>query len=45
VIARKLDKARRFVRQIEVCDRHAEVVAERERARGLEIVDGRGGWK
>jgi hypothetical protein len=38
---RKLDAADRFIRQIELCDLHAEVVALRERNRGLEIVDRR----
>jgi hypothetical protein len=32
VIARKLDAAGRFVRQIELCDRHIEIVAQRTRA-------------
>jgi hypothetical protein len=31
----------RPIRQIELCDRHAEVVIARERAHGLEILDGR----
>jgi len=31
-IARKIDKVGRFIRQIELCDRHAEIVAEREAA-------------
>ncbi len=38
-IARKLDKAGRLIRLIELCDRHAEVVAEHERDRGLEVED------
>jgi hypothetical protein len=36
-IARKMDAAGRFVRQIELCDEHALIVTERERARGLEV--------
>ena len=40
-IARKLDAVGGFIRQIELCDRHAEVVAERERGRGLKVVDER----
>jgi len=40
-IARKIDKVGRFIRQIELCDRHTEVVAERERRRGLKVVDER----
>jgi len=40
-IARMIDKVGRFIRQIELCDRHAEVVAERERGRGLNVVDER----
>jgi len=31
----------RPVRQIELCDRHAEIVTARERERGLEIFDRR----
>jgi hypothetical protein len=45
VIARKLDAPGRFIRKIELCDRHAEVVAKRERAKRLEIVNCRTGWK
>ena len=37
VILRKLDAAGRPIRQIELCDAHAEVVIGRERNRGLEI--------
>jgi len=40
-IARKLDAVGRFIRQIELCDRHAEVVSTRERGRGLRVVDER----
>ncbi len=36
-ITRKLDKAGRFIRHIQLCDSHAEFVAERERERGLEV--------
>jgi len=32
---RKVDAAGRPVRQIELCDRHAEIVIARERERGL----------
>jgi hypothetical protein len=41
IVLRKLDAAGRPVRQIELCDRHAETVIARERARGLEILDRR----
>ena len=41
IILRKLDAAGRPLRQIELCDRHAEVVIARERIRGLEILDRR----
>jgi hypothetical protein len=41
IVLRKIDAAGRPVRQIELCDRHAQVVIVRERARGLEIQDRR----
>jgi hypothetical protein len=41
IVLRKLDAAGRPVRQIELCDRHAEIVTVRERDRGLEILDRR----
>ena len=41
LIAEKIDAAGRYVRQIELCTRHAEVVVARERARGFEIQDRR----
>jgi hypothetical protein len=41
IVLRKLDAAGRPVRQIELCDRHAEMVIARERACGLEILDRR----
>jgi hypothetical protein len=41
IVLRKLDAAGRPVRQIELCDRHADVVIARERDRGLEIFDRR----
>ncbi len=41
LIAEKVDGAGRHVRQIELCPQHCEMVIERERARGLEICDGR----
>jgi hypothetical protein len=41
IVLRKLDAAGRPVRQIELCDRHAETVIARERAHGLEILDRR----
>ena len=41
IVLRKLDAAGRPVRQIELCDRHAEAVIARERERGLEILDRR----
>ena len=37
----RLDAAGRPVRQIELCDRHAEAVIARERMRGFEIFDRR----
>ncbi len=43
VIARKLDAAGRFIRQIELCDRHAKIIAARERKHGLQIDDRRRG--
>jgi hypothetical protein len=39
VVLRKVDAAGRPVRQIELGNRHAEVVIAREQARGLEILD------
>jgi hypothetical protein len=41
IVLRKIDAAGRPVRQIELCDRHAEAVIDRERQRGLEIFDAR----
>lgn len=41
LIAEKVDAAGRHVRQIELCDRHAEAVIARERERGFEIFDRR----
>lgn len=41
IVLRKIDAAGRPVRQIELCERHAQVVIARERARGLEIHDRR----
>jgi len=41
IVLRKVDAAGRPVRQIELCDRHAQVVISRERERGLEIFDRR----
>ena len=41
VVAEKVDSAGRHIRQIELCDRHTEVVIVRERKRGLEIHDRR----
>src|SRR5208282_1271438 len=41
LIAEKVDRAGRHVRQIELCALHCETVIERERARGLEICDRR----
>jgi hypothetical protein len=41
IVLRKIDAAGRPVRQIELCDRHAEAVIARERARGFEIFDRR----
>ena len=38
---RKADRAGRPVRQIGLCDRHAEAVIIRERKRGFEIFDRR----
>jgi hypothetical protein len=40
-IVRKIDAAGRPVRQIELCERHAEAVIARERKRGFEIFDRR----
>jgi len=41
IVLRKLDAAGTPVRQIELCDRHADVAIARERERGLEILDRR----
>ena len=41
IILRKIDAAGRPVRQIELGERHAQVVIVRERARGFEIFDRR----
>ncbi|HKN01783.1 MAG TPA: hypothetical protein VJX23_14795 [Candidatus Binataceae bacterium] len=41
LVAEKVDGAGRHVRQIELCDRHAEAVIARERKRGFEILDRR----
>lgn len=41
VVAEKVDGAGRHVRQIELCERHCDIVIERERKRGLEICDRR----
>ena len=35
IVLRKMDAAGRPIRQIELCDRHAETVIARERERGL----------
>jgi hypothetical protein len=43
IVLRKIDAAGRPVRQIELCDRHAEAVIARERKRGFEIFD-RSDW-
>jgi len=39
MVAEKVDGAGRHVRQIELCERHCEIVIDRERLRGLEISD------
>jgi hypothetical protein len=44
LVLRKLDRAGRRIRQIELCDGHAKVVIKRERARGLEVEDQRDSW-
>jgi hypothetical protein len=44
IVLRKIDAAGRPVRQIELCDRHAEAVVARERKRGFEIFERRG-WR
>ncbi len=41
LIAEKVDAAGRHVRQIELCDRHAQAVVACERTRGFEIFDRR----
>jgi len=41
IVLRKIDAAGRPVRQIELCDPHAQVVIARERERGFEIFDRR----
>jgi hypothetical protein len=38
-VAERVDGAGRHVRQIELCPRHCQIVIERERWRGLEIVN------
>ncbi len=37
LIAQKVDAAGRHIRQIELCQRHCQIVIERERSRGLAI--------
>ena len=37
IVAEKVDTAGRHIRQIELCDRHAEAVIARERNRSLEV--------
>jgi hypothetical protein len=37
VALRKVDRAGGFIREIELCDRHTEVVIERERASGMKV--------
>jgi hypothetical protein len=44
-IAEKVDAAGRHVRQIELCAPHLNFVLERERGRGLEVQDRRGGYQ
>jgi hypothetical protein len=39
--AAEIDILSEYVRQIELCARHCEIVIERERKRGLEINDRR----
>jgi hypothetical protein len=34
---RKMDAAGRLLRQIELCDKHADVVVRREQKRGIEV--------
>jgi hypothetical protein len=41
IVAEKVDTAGRRIRQIELCDRHAEAVIARERNRSLEVFDRR----
>jgi hypothetical protein len=41
IVLRKIDAANSPVRQIELCERHADAVIARERARGFEIFDRR----
>ena len=41
LIVEKTDAAGRYIRQIELCPQHCDVVIERERDRGLEISDRR----
>ena len=43
-IARKLDRSGVYIRQLELCDGHARMVARREFRKGREIVDRRKGW-
>jgi hypothetical protein len=40
-VAEKVDVAGRHIRQIEVCERHCEIVIAREGGHGLEISDRR----
>src|ERR1039458_3591690 len=44
-IEEKVDAAGRHVRQIELCEPHLNFVLERERGRGLEVQDRRGGYE
>jgi hypothetical protein len=41
LVTQKTDAAGRHIRQIELCERHCQIVIERERARGLEVSDRR----
>jgi len=38
-IARSVDAGGRPIKQYELCDMHADVVADRERAKGLKIIN------
>jgi hypothetical protein len=44
LVAEKIDGIGRHIRKIELCQRHCDVVIERERKRGLEIIDWRDSW-